>query len=114
MVMGNDKGNESIDTESVPVDTKNSSFFTKYSPRVGEEPDTNSRGFFNKYLPPGEGTPIDTQEQSEFTERDSLVSPVGPELHHGSRRVRRALKFVWPLLVLVAMVLGILRAEHFR
>jgi tetratricopeptide (TPR) repeat protein len=111
--MGNDKDIESSNTESVPLDTKNSGFFTKYSPYVGEEPGTNARGFFNKYLPPREGTPIVTQEKSESTEHDSQASPVDPELHHRSKAVRRALNFVWPLL-LVAMVLGIMLAEHSR
>src|SRR6516225_4775079 len=82
MVMGDDKDIESSNTESVPLDTKKSSFFTKYSPCVGEEPGTNARGFFNKYLPPREETPIVTQEQSEFAEHDSQLSPVDPELHH--------------------------------
>jgi hypothetical protein len=112
--MGNDKDIESSNTESVPLDTKNSSFFTKYSPRVGEEPGTDARGFFKKYLPPREATPTVTQEQSEFTEHDSRVSPVDLELHYGSKPVRRALNLVWPMLLLVAIVLGILQAEHSR
>src|SRR5215471_9508382 len=114
MVMGNDKDIESSNPESVPPDTKNSSLFTKYSPCAGEEPGTNARGFFNKYLPPREETPIVRQEQFEFTEHDSQVSPLDPELHHGSKPVRRALNFAWPVLLLVAMVLGIMQAEHSR
>src|SRR5215471_17975662 len=113
MVMGNDKDLESSNTESVPLDTKNSSFFTKYSPCVGEEPGTNAGGFFNRYLPPRERIPIVTQEKSESTEHDSQVSPVDAELHHRSKPARRALNFVWPLL-LVAMVLGVMLAEHSR
>ena len=114
MVMGNDKDLESSNTESVPLETKNSSFFTKYSPCVGEEPGTNAGGFFNRYLPPREGIPIVTQEKSESTEHDSQVSPVDPDLHHRSKPARRALNFVWPLLLLVAMVLAIMLAEHSR
>src|SRR5215472_3594674 len=112
MVMGNDKEFESSNTESVPLDTKTSRFFTRYSPRVGEEPGTNAQVFFNKYLTPREETPIVTREQSEFTEHDSQVSPVDTQLHRRKETVRRALKFVWPLLLLVAMALGIMHAEH--
>jgi len=112
--MGNDKEFESSNTESVPLDTKTSRFFTRYSPRVGEESGTNAQVFFNKYLTPCEETPIVTREQSEFTEHDSQVNPVDTQPHNRSKPVRRALKFVWPLLLLVAMALGIMQAEHSR
>ncbi len=116
--MRNERDIKSGAPESIDPETNPSGFFTKYSPGDGKEAGTSAQAFLSKYVPAlEEPPPMSNRAQSEFTERESQSGRLVTEAERGSQRIQRRLNFVWPLLVLVALVplvLGIWRAAHSR